>query len=456
MRATRSLIALLLVLFVCLPAVGQSDNADRDADLETVMQSFNNLQQSMQNAGGITEDHRPFMQELLEQAHDFNDQWPEDEQGIAMELQLAIWLKDDAAVDRLFMTMLELQPANAALARPWVQYFALYGGDDAEAKIDSIHDRLFMLVTAMDTDDVDVGTRWASFFGQRDRDRLRQIYEALAVQRPDDGRVGLLWANELKGTARFAEALAAIDALDQDTQQSAEAILLRAQCLFAEEQIEASFVYFDQLTEAKLSELSVSEQGQYNLTLETKTRARDVYPLEIAARARDAETGTLPQAVIITDRGRIVVELFEDDAPNHVANFISLADDDFYDGLTMHRVIPTFMSQMGDPRSTIAEPLPPATNGTDGPGYTIADEHTADLDYRNLFTGSLSMANYPNQPNTGASQFFITHQPTSHLNGVHTVFGRVIDGLDVVRASEVNDMIVSVDVTRRRDHEYLP
>jgi cyclophilin family peptidyl-prolyl cis-trans isomerase len=109
------------------------------------------------------------------------------------------------------------------------------------------------------------------------------------------------------------------------------------------------------------------------------------------------------------------------------------------------------MAQGGDPNT---KPGGTGSPGMGDPGYTIADETGRD-DHRNHFTGSLSMAN-SGPPNTGGCQFFITVTPTPHLDGKHTVFGRVIDGLDVARALKQDDVIELVSVTRRRDHEYLP
>ena len=130
-----------------------------------------------------------------------------------------------------------------------------------------------------------------------------------------------------------------------------------------------------------------------------------------------------PRAIIDTKFGEIEIELFSDKAPGHVKNFTDLAKKGFYDGTTFHRVIPGFMIQGGDPntRDTSANR---SRHGTGGPGYNIYDE----LNRRNHFMGALSMAKAP-QPNTAGSQFFITFRATPHLDGKHTVFGRVIDGI---------------------------
>lgn len=163
----------------------------------------------------------------------------------------------------------------------------------------------------------------------------------------------------------------------------------------------------------------------------------------------------LPRVKLQTARGDIVIELFENEAPNTVANFVNLVEKKFYDGLTFHRVLSNFMAQGGCPNSKTN----PAAAGTGGPGYNIKCE-AYEPNARRHFAGSLSMAHAGRD--TGGSQFFITHLPTPHLDreiapsSVHTVFGRVVEGLDVVRALEANDKIETAVVLRKRDHEYVP
>jgi len=125
-------------------------------------------------------------------------------------------------------------------------------------------------------------------------------------------------------------------------------------------------------------------------------------------------------AVFETSLGNFKVELFEDKAPGTSQNFISLVNKGFYNGLTFHRVIDGFMIQGGDPKG----------NGTGGPGYSIPDEFNKAL--RHNGEGVLSMANAG--PNTGGSQFFITLDATPWLDNKHAVFGKVIEGMEVVRA----------------------
>jgi len=122
-------------------------------------------------------------------------------------------------------------------------------------------------------------------------------------------------------------------------------------------------------------------------------------------------------ATLHTNHGAIAIELFDEDAPKTVDNFLKLSRDGFYDGVIFHRVIPDFMIQGGDPTGT----------GTGGPGYQFEDE----FNEHKVVRGALAMANAG--PNTNGSQFFIvTTEAASWLDGKHTVFGRVTDGMDVV------------------------
>lgn len=139
-------------------------------------------------------------------------------------------------------------------------------------------------------------------------------------------------------------------------------------------------------------------------------------------------------ATIDTWEGKIQVDLNFHKAPNTVANFVSLAQAGFYNGLTFHRVIPGFVVQGGDP----------AGDGSGGPGYSIDDEEN-DLTHE---ANVISMAK--SGPNTGGSQFYLTQMPQAHLNGQHTVFGQVVSGFDVVTRIEQGDPIKSIKIEEIR------
>ena len=146
------------------------------------------------------------------------------------------------------------------------------------------------------------------------------------------------------------------------------------------------------------------------------------------------------KAIIYTNKGNIKLNLYHEKVPLTVANFTNLAKRGYYDNLSFHRVIDNFMIQGGCPLGT----------GTGGPGYQFDDECTSEC--RHDSAGILSMANAG--PQTNGSQFFITHGPTPHLDGKHTVFGKVTEGLDVVHEIKQGDVMEKVVVLQKRDHVY--
>lgn len=140
----------------------------------------------------------------------------------------------------------------------------------------------------------------------------------------------------------------------------------------------------------------------------------------------------MKKAIIEMEKGKIVIELFDKEAPKTVANFEKLIKEGFYDGLSFHRVIKGFVAQGGCPHG----------NGTGGPGYTIPCETQGNPHKHER--GALSMAH--RGPNTGGSQFFIVYEPQPHLDGVHTVFGKVIEGMDVVDQIDAGAIMKKVTI----------
>lgn len=142
----------------------------------------------------------------------------------------------------------------------------------------------------------------------------------------------------------------------------------------------------------------------------------------------------MKKAIIETNKGTMILELFDDDAPVTVANFIQLSKRGFYNGLKFHRVIPEFMIQGGCPNGT----------GTGGPGYTIPCELSGNKQFHDR--GVISMAHAGR--NTGGSQFFICHnrQNTAHLDRNHTVFGKVIENIDIIDSISQGDIIKSINI----------
>lgn len=147
----------------------------------------------------------------------------------------------------------------------------------------------------------------------------------------------------------------------------------------------------------------------------------------------------MTKAKVETNKGTFTIEFFDDQTPNTVKNIVSLAQSGFYNGVKFHRVIPDFVVQGGDPTGT----------GGGGPGYQIADELDNPVQIHVL--GALSMAN--SGPNTNGSQFFIVLNPNSckHLNGKHTVFGKVVDGMNVVNKINQGDHMIKVTIEEESD-----
>jgi len=180
---------------------------------------------------------------------------------------------------------------------------------------------------------------------------------------------------------------------------------------------------------------------------------KELWAKEKAIREAEAKADDLPRVKLTTTKGDIVLELFENEAPETVGNFISLVEAGKYDKLTFHRVLKNFMAQGGDPKG----------DGSGGPGYHIYCE-CYKPDYRRHFLGSLSMAHAGRD--TGGQQFFLTFKQTPHLNGKHTCFGRIIEGMDVLpklqrrdpqgTGQAAPDSIVKAEVIRKRDHVYQP
>jgi cyclophilin family peptidyl-prolyl cis-trans isomerase len=203
------------------------------------------------------------------------------------------------------------------------------------------------------------------------------------------------------------------------------------------------------LTRAKENK-EIDEMGMRYLAQIDDHSYAELWKKEQAIREAEDKASNLPRVKLTTNKGDIEIVLFENEAPLSTANFIELTEKKFFDGLKFHRVIPGFMAQGGDPKG----------DGTGGPGYTIPDECFQD-NHRNHFRGTLSMAN-TGQRDTGGSQFFLTFVPTSHLDGKHTVFGRVVEGMDVLSKltrcqpgdSAVPDRIEKATVLSKRNHPY--
>lgn len=195
-------------------------------------------------------------------------------------------------------------------------------------------------------------------------------------------------------------------------------------------------------TQVELQNTTTSEQAAQTTDTPTQastsTTTSTVLGKNTMKQLSDFEPIVGTEVTMTTNKGVVVFTLFREGAPITTLNFLTLVKAGFYDSILFHRVIPDFMAQFGDPLTLDAAQR--AAWGTGGAGYTIPDEFSAEL--RHDSEGIVSMAN--SGPNSSSSQVFITYGPTPHLDGKHTVFGKVTSGMEVLRALTNGDQIVSV------------
>lgn len=410
----RSLLAASIVglagaaaLVAARPATAAATIQPAEGDLA---RDFRLVRATIEDAGGFLDRDRPVLRRFLDRTAARLAEAPNDVDVAAMDLQVAIWLDEDR--DRIragFDRLASLLPGDPQVGLARLNWRESVGElDDAEAISE-----LERLAEQDPSDEVLVALAPRLIQEARNRD----VIDLLAPRMDDTESVQLqvLYGEALFNANRFAEAAAVAESADWR----------QPGALRMKDRVE-------QLTARATEHVAWWEE-------------------ELAIRAAEAEADDLPRVALQTARGRIVIELFENEAPNTVANFVTLAESDFYDGTRFHRFEPDFMIQGGDP---LSRPDADGTPGTGGPGYTIPDEHGDENDRRH-FGDSVSMAN-TGQPNSGGSQFFLNHRPTSWLNGRHTVFGRIVEGLDVAHALRKDDELVSVEVLRKRDHDYTP
>lgn len=285
--------------------------------------------------------------------------------------------------------------------------------------------------------------------------RMVELAPTVYEQEPENMEAAEFVLKDVFNRHLFDQAATVADTLIANDVETRDVLSMAGMSHFALHNFEKAKAIF---TEAK-------ERNRLNIQYERYQDVTDEYielwKTEQAIREKEAALEgdeALPQVQFETTGGIIKFELFEDQAPNTVASFISLVDGKKYDGVKFHRVLDMFMAQGGDPNSLDDNP---DNDGEGGPGYTIKCECFRE-DARKHFRGSLSMAN-TGTPDTGGSQFFITHLPTSWLNAIteptktgHTVFGRVIEGMDIAAQIRKGDVIKSATVLRKRPHEYTP
>ncbi len=324
------------------------------------------------------------------------------------------------------------------------------------------------------------------------RDRLAKALPPLltdldrALESGDDLELRLARGELLAGKGRFDDARRDAEAALRAAPEDPRVLGLLARCLVTENRFDEAEALFrhacaeaptderrayhaitlyclNRFAEARAARDAIAEPTELPAALQVRCtwwltdgeldRAEAAWSREAAARAEEARKGDLPRVELVTSRGTIVLELFEDHAPNAVAGLIELVDAGFYDGLPFHRVVPNLLVQTGDPA---ARPGAPTTPGAPhDPGWRLVDD-PAPRDpsrARGHFRGTVSLVR-EEVPDSAGSQLFITLMPAPDFDGQHVPVGRVLEGQAVVDRLREGDRIEQARVALRRDHDY--
>jgi peptidyl-prolyl cis-trans isomerase B (cyclophilin B) len=420
-----------------------------DADFQALSESFRVLYRSIQNSRGITDDDDPGIRALLTRVEAFNAKYPDHVRGIALALQLSLWLEDHDQVVSLFERLMDLRPQTPEIAVSYLAYLESQGeleGEELEQAYQSILDRF------PDNEDLAVAyVKYREKNGSLEGEALESAYRSVLDRFPQNAGAAAWLAKRYQREARYAEAIEIITAVDPDPEQQPELVYTLAVCQFCSHLFDVAVE-----TLASIPDSAINRNRRLQNEIRSQRQVFEEYVTlweeEQALRMSEAEADDLPRVQIITNRGPILVELFEDQAPIAVANFITLAESGFYDQTKFHRYEPDFMVQGGDPNT---KPGAPGRPGMGGPGYFLPNEGM-EPQHRNHFNDSIAMAMMGSGENarTAGSQFYLNHRPTPWLNGRHTVFGRVLEGQDIVRSLRKDDEIQTMIVVRKRDHDY--
>ena len=348
------------------------------------------------------------------------------------------------------------EPLQTEFANLWESFRALGGWSENDRDlIVSLRDRVAAFRADHPKDAAALATELTLSEWLKETGRVEQLFQELTELEPDNLQLLLERANYLRRLGRYDAAITVLRSKPFDYEKMPLAGLSLAEALAAENRFEEACEVLPKVTE---DAINASSAAFILRPLRTQLQQLcpayiDLWKAEQALREQEANASgdaILPRVLIITTKGNVIVELFEDQAPNHVANFISLVEKGFYDGTKFHRVEQGLV-QGGDPNTREGAT---GVAGQGGPGYRINAEHTR-ADRRNHFSGTLAMARSAD-PNSAGSQFYICKTPAPQWNGNYTVFGRVIEGLDIVRSIEKDNEIVSATVLRKRDHAYEP
>ncbi|MBC24640.1 MAG: hypothetical protein CMJ32_12105 [Phycisphaerae bacterium] len=296
-----------------------------------------------------------------------------------------------------------------------------------------------------------------------DTDRVEEAFSKLARLQPDNARVTIGWAQYLRQEGDVRKSSMILEEASLDPAMHPDAAMLEAENRLAENQFQSALDKIALIPSEKRADPAIASRWS---RLQNKANAFATnWVKEQEWRSEEAQADDLPRVLVTTSRGPFTLELFENQAPTTVGHFVSLVEEDAYDqtlfrmppNAAFNRSIAANMIFGGDPNT---HPDASGRPGDGSVGYRIPDENLRD-DSRKNFAGVIGVVKRPlpnapgmTSPNSGGAEFYLTRMPMETLDTEHTVFGRVIDGMIVVRNLAPDDTIVSMEVIRKRDHEY--
>ena len=412
------------------------------------------------------EDVEALRRALLADIDVYNQTYPNDINALSFAGQVAGALGDSEAVDANYGRIMALEPTRVREGLSWAAYYYTLDTARSEAILiqlmnnspsslaypmalyelyakampERLEERFNLLVKSPP------GVEFQGFItglGSVDHDLSISYAERANAAWPNDQMGISFLASRLRWGARYQDAIDQFERLDDELLLRDDIGIQYADCLYALHRFSDSMAHLILIQEQEDVYDKSADLG-IGFRLGTRPRMIELWKVEQALREQDVARDDNPIVRMTIDGKPILIELFENEAPISVANFLTLAQEGFYDDSVFHRVHPGLMSQGG----RHAGDQDPFGN----PGYSIVNEGTRD-DARGHFRGSIAMANIGPDHRIG-SQFYITHFPTSHLDTKNAVFGRVTEGIELVQAMRGDERIEKIEIIRRRGHDY--
>lgn len=418
-----------------------------DKEFIRLRETFDRLSRAINRQGGMKPSDRATIETLCEKTRQFNEAHPNYQAGLAQEIQLSLWLGKNTRVNELTEKLWRTAPDNRKLGDYWLEMNKKNGSSD------DVLDTYEKLNTAYPADP-QLRKQWIEYgYKLGDKNQINEILNRLmATEARDDTTFLEMRLNTLNSINEYRQVHRWLaDHQAKDSKLTPGMLLAELDAFQAEDQYPEALESYAKI-KALQDQIDDQSQQRKIRSIEDKlNRSAELWTTEQARRSEEEAEDNNPQILFITNKGRIVLELFEDDAPNTTANFIELVEDGFYNQNKFNRLTPNGQIFAGAPTPDEEAWL----TGDDrwGARYRIPDELG-----RPMFSGSLGMYSRSTPVNESAdstsSQFFLASKRLPGRDQFHPIFGRIIDGLDVARSLNRGDTIESAMVLSKRDHEY--